>query len=103
MTARKNVSNSGSGGTRRQMKRSRDSCDHHWILSSTKYPVYEDKMGQVNLGRTGGRCKKCGKTKRWEAPTPDSIYGMDSIISCNIRLENGTLPEGFGLEDDYDA
>lgn len=105
MSVRKSAFNSGSSETPQRAKkgRARSSCGHHWILSNTKYPVYEPKVGQINLGRTSGRCKKCGKTRRWESATPDSIYGIDSIISSNIRLENGVLPEGFGLDEDYDA
>ncbi len=105
MTARKNVSSSGSVGTRRRTKRSLDSCSHHWILSSTKYPVFEPNVGQVNLGRTGGRCKKCGKTRRWEAATPDDIHGIESFIAAKIRSEETFVPDKFRRleEEDYDA
>lgn len=111
MSVRKSASSNGSGGTRQPPKRRRATtarrkspCAHHWILDNTQYPIFEPNVGQVNLGRTRGRCKLCGKTRRWESATPDSVYGIESIVAFNVRQENGTLPEGFRLDDeDYDA
>lgn len=102
MRVRTSASSSGSKGTRRRKAK----CAHHWLLENTKYPVHEEKTGQVNLGRTQGRCKKCGKTRRWESPTPDNVHGIESAIISNIKLDAETLPEGFQLEEeeeDYDA
>jgi len=103
-----NASSSGSRDTQPQTRKPPISCAHHWILENTKYPVYKEKLGQVNLGRTRGHCKKCGKTRRWESPTPDNIHGIESLIISNIKLDAETLPEGFQLEEDlleedYDA
>ncbi len=104
MTAHKSVSSSGSGETTQEMRLRQASCAHHWILGSTKYPVIEPLVGQVNLGRTRGYCKKCGKTRRWESPAPDSVYGAESVIAYNVRKESDALPDGFRLEiEDYSA
>ncbi len=105
MNTRRNASNSGSIGTRQQTKRhgntnSKLCPPHHWLLENTKYPLSKPNVGQINLGRTRSRCKRCGKTRRWESPTPDSIHGIESLVAFNIRLEDDALPEGFSLEDE---
>jgi len=104
MSVRRNVSDSGSGKTLRRTRKRRASCAHRWLLENTKYRVVAGS-GQINLGRTRGRCKLCGNTRLWKSPTPDSIHGMESLIASNIRQEEGTLPEGFQFEDEenYDV
>lgn len=110
MSARKNASNSGSAVTRRRKRTRREttvrrkpSCVHRWRLENTKYPI-QPEVGQVNMGRTKGRCTLCGKTRHWEAPTPDSVHGIESLIISNVKMESDTLPEGFQIEEeDYDA
>ncbi len=93
MNAHNNASSSGSAET----------CPpHHWILKSTKYPVVKG-TGQISTGRTRGYCKRCGKTKKWESPTPDALHGIDSLVASSIRGAQD-VPENFHLEEDgYDV
>ena len=73
-----------------------DSCPpHHWKLGTTTH-ISIPEQGLSSIGQTQGVCIKCGVTADWEAPTPDSVHGMDSHILAEMASKEGLR---YGDED----